>query len=215
MGKRGGCSAQQRLWYPYSVIHVVISRFSLAFLLMIAFSQGSGIAKAQPSPPASFAGIVKLDGQSVPDGTPVLALVNGNLCGEGSRRPGEKGTLTTDRDLANLGAHTGDSIYIVEVVSDSQTPGCGTEGATVTFEVGGRLANEQGLWKAGFNPLNLTVGQAPATTPEGQTPTAVEDDSDGPISWWIPAAGGGGAIVLAGLAAAVVWRRRPAPRGQA
>jgi hypothetical protein len=182
---------------------------------MIAFSQGSGIAKAQPSPPASFAGTVKLDdGQSVPDGTPVLALVNGNLCGEGSREPGQKGTWTLDRDLADLGAHAGDSIYIVDVVSDSQTPGCGTEGATVTFEVDGRPAHEQGLWKAGFNSLDLTVGQAPATTPEGQTPSTVEEDSDSAIRWWIPAAGGG-AIVLAGLAAAVVWRRRAALRRQA
>jgi hypothetical protein len=182
---------------------------------MIAFSQGPGIANAQPSPPASFAGIVKLDGQSVPDGTPILALVNGNLCGEGSREPGQKGTWTVHGDLDDLGARAGDSIYIVDVVSDSQTPGCGTEGATVTFEVGGRLANEQGPWKAGFNRLDLTVGQAPAATPEGQTPSAVEDDSDSSVRWWIPAAGGGGALVLAGLAAAVVWRRRAAPRRQA
>ena len=213
MGKRGGCSAHRWLWYPYIVIRTC--KFILTFLLVMVFSQGSGIAKAQPSPPASFAGTVKLDGQSVPDGTPILARVNGNLCGEGSRRPGEKGTWTSDRDLADLGAKEGDSIYIVDVVSDSQTPGCGTEGATVTFEVDGRPANEQAPWKAGFNARNLTVGQAPATTPEGQTPTAVEDDSDSSISWWIPAAGGGGAIVIAGLAAAVVWRRRAAPRSQA
>ena len=211
MGKRGGCSAHIWLWYPY----IVIRRLTLAFaLLMITFSQGSGIAKAQPSPPASFAGTVKLDGQSVPDGTPVLALINGNLCGESSRVPGEKGTWTINKDLADLGMCTGDSIYIVDVVSDSQTPGCGIEGATVTFEVDGRPAHQQGLWKAGFNSLSLTVGQAPATTPDGQACATIEEDSDTTIRWWIPAAGGG-AIVLAGLAAAAVWRRRAAPRRQA
>jgi len=212
MAKRGGCSAHRWLWYPY----IVIRRLTLTFaLLVMVFSQGSGIAKAQPSPPASFAGTVKLDGQSVPDGTPVLALVNGNLCGESSRVPGEKGTWTINKDLADLGMCTGDSIYIVDVVSDSQTPGCGIEGATVTFEVDGRPAHQQGLWKAGFNSLSLTVGQAPATTPDGQACATIEEDSDTTVRWWIPAAGGGGAIVLAGLAAAVVWRRRAAPRRQA
>jgi hypothetical protein len=182
----------------------------------MTFSQGSGIANAQPSPPATFAGTVRLDGQWVPDGTPVLALINGKLCGESSREPGQKGTWTLDKDVADLGMYDGDSIYIVDVVSDSQTPGCGTEGAVVTFEVDGRLAPQQGLWKAGLNSLNLTVGQAPAsvTTPEGQAPSTVEEDSDTTVRWWIPAAGGGGAIILAGLAAAV-WRRRAAPGRQA
>ena len=174
-----------------------------------------GVAEAQPAPPATFAGTVRVDGQTVPDGTPVLALVNGTLCGESSREPGEKGTWTLDRDVADLGMHTGDSIYIVDVASDSQTPGCGTEGAVVTFQVAGQPTHEKGLWKAGFNSLSLTVGQAPAsaTTPQGQTPSSLEEDSDVTVRWWIPAAGGGGAIILVGLAAAA-WRRR-APRRQA
>jgi hypothetical protein len=174
-------------------------------------------AEAQPAPPATFVGTVSADGQTVADGTPVLALVNGNLCGKSSREPGQEGTWTLDKDVSDLGLHAGDSIYIVDVASDSQTPGCGTEGAIVAFQVAGRSAHQQGLWKAGLNTLNLTVGQPsePATaTPQGPAPTTVDGDTDSAVRWWIPAAGGGGAIVLVGLAAAM-WRRRAAPRREA
>jgi len=213
VAKRDGCPVHQQLWYPY----IVIRKLALALaLLVMTSSLEIGVAEAQPAPPATFAGTVKLDGQPVSDGTPVLALVNGNVCGESSREPGQKGTWTLDTDVADLGMYAGDSIYIVDVVSDSQTPGCGTEGAIVTFEVASRPTHEQGLWRAGFNSLSLTVGQAPAstTTPEGQEPSTVEEDSDVTARWWIPAAGGGGAIILIGLGA-VVWRRRAAPRRQA
>jgi len=174
-------------------------------------------AEAQPAPPATFVGTVVADGHSVADGTPVLALVNGNLCGKSSREPGQEGTWTLDEDIGDLGFHAGDSIYIVDVASDSQTPGCGTEGAIVTFQVAGRAAHEQGRWKAGLNTLSLTVGQPSETataTPQQPTPTTVDGDTDSGVDWRIPAAGGGGAIVLVGLAAAI-WRRKTTPRREA
>ena len=195
----------------------MIRRLILATaLLVMTSSLGIGVTEAQPAPPATFVGTVRLDGQTVADGTPVLALVNDKPCGESSREPGQEGTWTLDKDAADLGMRAGDSIYIVDVASDSQTPGCGTEGAIVTFQVAGRLTHEQGLWKAGLNTLNLTVGQAPASarTPQGQAPNALEGDTDVAFRWWIPAAGGGGAVILVGLAA-LVWRRRAAPRRQA
>jgi hypothetical protein len=142
--------------------------------------------------------------------------VNDTLCGKSSREPGQEGTWTLDKDATDLGLRAGDSIYIVDVASDSQTPGCGTEGAIVTFQVAGQPSHEQGLWKAGLNTLNLTVGQpaAPSATPEGQAPNADEEDTDSSVRWWIlPAAGGGGAIILVGLAAAA-WRQRAATRRQ-
>ena len=185
-------------------------------LLVMTSSLGIEAAEAQPAPPATFVGTVSVDGQTVADGTPVLALVNDNLCGKSSREPGQEGTWTLDKDVADLGLHAGDSIYIVDVASDSQTPGCGTEGAIVTFQVAGRSTHQQGLWKAGLNILNLTVGQAPAPTAtlQGPAPSTVEGDTDTAVRWWVPAAGGGGVIVLVGLAAAV-WRRRAAPRREA
>jgi hypothetical protein len=94
----------------------------------------------------------------------------------------------------------GDSIYIIDVASDSQTPGCGTEEATVAFQVAGQPSHETGVWKAGFNSLDLTVAQAL---------TDMGEDSDSTVRWWIPAAGGGGALIAAGLLA-TIWRRRTA-----
>lgn len=157
---------------------------------------GVGAVQAQPSPPATFAGTVKVNGQAVPDGTSVLALVNGRQCGESSREPGQTGTWTLDKDVADLGMRAGDSIYIIDVASDSQTPGCGTEEATVAFQVAGQPSHETGVWKAGFNSLDLT-------------PTDMGEDSDSTVRWWIPAAGGGGALIAAGLLA-TIWRRRTA-----
>jgi len=172
-------------------------------------SLGIRVAQAQPSPPATFAGTVRVNGQNVPDGTPVLALINGKLCGESSREPGQKGTWTVDQDIADLGIHAGDSIYIVDVASDSQTPGCGTEGAIVTFQVAGQCAGEKGLWKAGFNPLSLTVAQtaAPCPTAPAQAPATPQEASGDGFPWGPAAAGAGAAIVIVGLLTAV-WRRR-------
>jgi hypothetical protein len=186
-------------------------------LIAMTSSLGMEVADAQPAPPATFVGTVRADGETVADGTPVLALVNGNVCGKSSREPGQEGTWTLDEDVADLGLHAGDSIYIIDVVSDSQTPGCGTEGAIVTFQVADRAAHQQGSWKAGLNTLNLTVGQPSETgtaTPQEPAPNTLEEDTDTTSRWWIPAAGGGGAVALLGLAAAI-WRRKATPGRQA
>lgn len=201
-------------WYAY----IVIRELALATaLLLMTSSLRISVAQAQPSPPATFAGTVKVDGETVPDGTPVLALVNGKLCGESSREPGQNGTWTVDKDIADLGMHAGDSIYIVDVASDSQTPGCGTEGATVAFQVAGQPAREKGLWKAGFTALSLTVAQAPASspTPQGQAPAAPQEASGDDFPWWVAAAAGAGvAGVIVGLLAAA-WYRAATARRQA
>ncbi len=202
---------------------MVSRELTLATILVLtAYSLSVGGAQAQPSPPATFFGAVKVDGQVVSDGTPVLAFVNGKQCGESSREPGQKGTWTLDQDATDLGVHAGDSVYIMEVVSDGQTPGCGTEGAIVTFQVAGQSAHETGTWRAGFNSLNLAVGETPAptTTAQGQasdTPQAAPGQaasSSGDFPWWAAATGGAGvAVILVGLVAAVWWQRAE-PRRQ-
>ena len=147
-------------------------------------------------PPATFLGTVTLDGHSVSDGTTVVALIDGKVCGEGQGETGRKGTWTATEATPEYGIKSGDSLYAVDVLSDSQIPGCGTEGAKVTFLIGDKPAQQEGLWTAGPNPLNLT-----AETPH--------DDSSFP--WWPAVAGGAG---LAAVAIAVaVWRaRRPTRR---
>ncbi|MGQ9573650.1 MAG: hypothetical protein ACUVV3_10810 [Dehalococcoidia bacterium] len=171
----------------------------------MTLSLSSTAAQQPPGPPATFVGTVKVDGHSVPDGTPVLALIDGKVCGEGEREPGHKGTWTATEAKPEYGIQKGDSLYVVEVVSATQRPGCGIDGATVTFLVGGSPAHEVGHWKAGQNLLNLTAASPPATaepatTPAGE-PAASSDDS---FNWWFVFAGGAGLVALA--IAAVLWQ---------
>lgn len=174
-------------------------------------------------PPATFFGSVTVDGHSVSDGTAVVALIDGKTCGEGAREPGHKGTWTATEARPEYGIESGDSMYVVDVVSDSQVPGCGTDGATVTFLISDRPAHETGLWKAGSNPLNLTVGTSPdatesVTTPSaGETPASpaneLDTSDDSSFNWWPVAAGGAGLAAVA--TAAGLWQaRRTARRKQ-
>jgi len=184
----------------------------------------SAAAQEIPTPPATFFGSVTVDGHSVSDGTAVVALIDGKLCGEGEREPGRKGTWTATEASPEYGIKSGDSLYVVDVVSDSQVPGCGTDGAIVTFLIGGSPAEQRGLWKAGSNTLNLTAGTLPhagesATTPsEGEAPASpaseLEASDDSGFNWWLVAAGGAGLAVVA-IAAALWQARRVARRKQA
>ena len=175
-------------------------------------------------PPATFFGSVTVDGDSVSDGTAVVALIDGKVCSEEEKQPGQKGTWTTTEADPEYGIESGDSMYVIDVVSDSQTPGCGTEGATVTFIIAGRPAQQTGLWKAGSNPLNLTAktlpdAEQPVVTPsEGQAPASPASEpeaSDGSgFNWW-PAVAGGAGLVAVTIAAALWQARRTARRKQA
>ncbi|MDI6857307.1 MAG: hypothetical protein QME71_03215 [Dehalococcoidia bacterium] len=75
---------------------------------------------------------------------PVFAKIGDVVCGEARRfvPPGAYG-----------------SVYEVEVASADDRAGCGYEGATVTFLIGDRTANESGIWRSGqTTQLVLTVG---------------------------------------------------------
>jgi len=170
-----------------------------------------------PTPPATFWGSVKVDGHSVPDGTQVLALIGDKTCGEAEGASG-KGTWTASEDEPKYGIKAGDSLYAVDVVSDNQTPGCGTEGATVIFLVAGKPAHQQGIWKAGPNPLHLTAGSlspgpenAAATPAAGQAPASTQHQSGGGLTWW-PALAGGTAGLAAVVALGLWWGARIAAR---
>jgi hypothetical protein len=181
-------------------------------------------AQEIPNPPATFFGTVTVDGHSVSDGTAVIALIEGKRCGEGEREPGRKGTWTATEADPEYGIESGDSMYVVDVVSDSQVPGCGTDGATVTFLIAGRPSQQVGLWRAGSNPLNLTAGtssdagEPAATTSAGETPASPASElgtsDDSGFNWWRVAAGGAGLAAV--TIAAALWQvRRTARRKQA
>jgi len=183
----------------------------------------SATAQEIPMPPATFFGSLTVDGHSVSDGTAVVALIDGKVCGEGAREPDRKGTWTATEPWPEYGIDSGDSLYVVDVVSDSQVPGCGTDGATVTFLIAGRQGQQVGLWKAGQNPLNLTAetppdAGEPLTTPSaGEAPASAASElqtSDDGFNWWPVAAGAAGLAAVA--TAAALWQaRRTAKRKQA
>jgi hypothetical protein len=102
-----------------------------------------------PSPPATFYGTVS----GVPAGSAVVAIV---VSGSAAVTCG-KGTVVLDG---------GQTVYVVDVVHESQKQGCGAAGRAVKFYFpggtpgsGGRLAAETGTW-SGSGPvqLNLTAG---------------------------------------------------------
>jgi hypothetical protein len=174
-------------------------------------------------PPTTFFGTVTLDGHGVSDGTWVVALIDGKACGEGRGESGRKGTWTATEASPEYGIRSGDSLYAVDVFSDSQVPGCGTDGAIVTFLIAGRPAHQRGVWKEYPTPLNLTAetshaGERTATPGGGETPASpaseAEASDDSSFPWW-PAVAGGAALVAVAIAAALWQARRTARRKQA
>jgi len=115
-----------------------------------------------PLPPHRFFGRVAVDGARALPGTDVTASVGGTVCGQ------------TTVDVY--------SEYVVDVVSWGVTPGCGTEGATISFAVAGYQAEESATWHVGeFTDLDLTVlTGAPTAT---RTPTSTPSPTPTPIAF--------------------------------
>ncbi len=120
---------------------------------------------AFPPLPSGFYGTVQVNGDSVPDGTVVRALIDEQVYAEGYTQ-----------------TYQGNSVYSLSVSGDDLSTTArdgGREGDTIQFEVGGVLANETGIWHSGTNvELNLTASSvdplpAPSATPSpvpAQTP---------------------------------------------
>jgi hypothetical protein len=141
-------------------------------LLMLGLSAGvtagvARIARAQ-TPPTRVFGTVTIDGQPAPLGTIVQAVVNDHLCGEGPVR------------------YVNDQLpqgYVVDVLSFSSSQGCGTDGDTVTFRVGGVQANETATFQSGaFVRLDLTVSGQVATPTAGPTPAPFGEGAASPTA---------------------------------
>jgi hypothetical protein len=106
---------------------------------------------------AVFGGIVLMYRPGTPnimvaEGTSVQAYVGDQLCGES--------TVFT--------VHPGPNMYQIVVLPDALRAGCGREGASVRFTIGGEPANEDAVWERGVHRLQLTIGDPPPPTP---TPT--------------------------------------------
>ena len=116
------------------------------------------LAQSPPAPPARYVGNVRVDGANATVGTVIEARIGNAACGTSS-----------------VFASGSESRYALDApaLDPSTAPGCGADGAVVTFYVGGRLANETATWiNYQLNTVNLTVASAPttATPAPGTTP---------------------------------------------
>lgn len=130
-----------------------------ALALFVLALGGASHASAQPLIPATFYGSASIDGKPVPDATEVRGFIDGKDCTQASEH---KGTL---RDGAV-------SAYTISVMHESQSPGCGSEGRSVTFTIGGRAAGQTATWKSGPQRLDLNSGSGqPLLLPTSSAPT--------------------------------------------
>ena len=112
-------------------------------------------AQSPPIPPARFAGTVSINGAPAPGGTPIEARVGSASCG-----------------TASVFIEGGASRYVIDVAAESTaTPGCGTDGATVSFFVAGQAAGSGSWVNFDLNQLNLGSSTATPTPTATGTPT--------------------------------------------
>ena len=146
-------------------------------------------ASAQFSPPSTVFGSISDSGGNVEAGVAVEAYIGNTLCGTKGK------TEFTGEGSARV------TVYVVDVVSDDQTAGCGKMNAQqqIRIKVGDRFADQTAIWDPGPVRLDLTFGGAtpvpiptftpaptrtpgPAVNPQtGETPTAGGQGGDGAV----------------------------------
>jgi hypothetical protein len=143
--------------------------------LLAALAVSPAFAESPPSPPARFVGTVTVNGAPAAAGTTVEAKIGSTTCGVTSVfMSGAEARYTLDSPALDPAA----------------TPNCGTDGAAVTFFVGGQQAAETGSWKNyQLNTVNLTVGAATPTVTTTSTPGTTATATTTPRG---PAAGSAG-----------------------
>lgn len=143
-------------------------RFARRLLALAALAAASAVAvqaaSAQFSPPSTVFGSVTDSAGTIPEGLPVEAYIGDLLCGTKGK------TQFTGDGAARV------TVYFVDVLHESQTPGCGKDGADVRIKIGDRFAPQTTKWKAGPVQFDVTFGGAapaaiPTFTPAPATPT--------------------------------------------
>lgn len=181
---------------------------AVVVLLLASFASTLHSVEAQPPvPPLRAYGSVTLDGATAPAGTVVSAQIGGVECGSAT-------------------VVVGDPAYTLDVVSSAEITGCGSAAASVTFSVGGVVADQTATWDSAFLALDLTATTAaPTAVPPTVAPPTVAPPTEVPpeivvtpfgsggdlgggsgTAWWALAAGAG-VLALAGLAGWMAYRR--------
>ena len=181
---------------------------SIGATVIAAMAAAPAFAESPPNPPSRFVGTVMVNGVPAAAGTTVEAKIGSTTCG-----------------VTTVFASGSDARYTLDspALDPGATPNCGTDGAAVSFFVGGQKANETGSWKNyQLNTVNLTVGGAATATPTttstatpaaSTTPRAPVAGSAGPASGssnaslWI-VAGAFVVVASAGAGTFAMARRR-------
>jgi hypothetical protein len=147
--------------------------FSGATVLSLLFAAQ---AFAQFNPPSTVFGSISDAAGPVQAGLPVEAYIDDKLCGEKGR------TEFTGEGSSRV------TVYVVDVVSESQTPGCGKDGKEIKIKIGDRFAAQVAKWSPGPVQLDLTFGNAtpvpiPTFTP---APTRTPDPAATPVPGQTP-----------------------------
>lgn len=133
---------------------------------------GVSAVSAQFSPPSTVFGSLADAAGAVPADLPVQAYIGDILCGTKGK------TEFTGDGAARV------TVYFVDVLHESQTPGCGKDGAEVRIKIGDRFAPQTTRWKAGPVQMDVTFGNVtpapiPTFTPAPPTPTSAATPAAG------------------------------------
>ena len=143
-------------WFKFqrmTGVAMMVAALGAALVVSIAAAQ------APPNPPSRFVGAVTVNGAPAPAGTLIEARIGNAACGQSSVfMSGSEARYALDSPA----------------LDPAGSPGCGADGSTVQFFVGGQKANETGSWaNYRLNTVNLTVAPAAAPSPTpAKTPAA-------------------------------------------
>jgi hypothetical protein len=143
--------------------------FAPVLIACIAALLATRHAFAIPSPASSFHGVIRVNGENLPDGLLVVAWINGEAYASSYTQ--------TDQ---------GNSVYSLEVPGDDpDTPERegGREGDTVQFELGSVLTDQAGTWHSGTSvqlDLTLLASGVPPTLMPTISPDQLPTQTPGP-----------------------------------
>ena len=117
-------------------------------LTLVASLAGVATTSAQtlPDPPSTVTGSITDAAGNMPAGVRVEAYVRNKLCGESE-------TVYTGDGAARV------TVYVVDVISDGQTEGCGVSGDPVRIKIGDRLSPSATAWEAGLVRFDIVFGE--------------------------------------------------------
>lgn len=143
-----------------NLVNRLYQKVIIGFVICLTMLIPTMRVQAIPPLPSSIYGTVKVNGTNVPDGTMVEAVIGGQVVA-----------------VAYTQTYKGDSVYSIDIPGDDPATSViegGTEGASIDFNVGGVLANEEGTWHGATNvQVNLTLNSIAVLNTPQSTPTQI------------------------------------------